>query len=139
MLRTCLRLLDEQARAHGLDPESSVPLLALVLGISADHGYEPVRAEGAKLSRLIAKAIQQYLVACVGNGNCPVSELNPPHVTQAYLTLPSNCETPLDFHISATSWQQPTPVERSWTSGAALTKCDELSFNPVPTGSLSSR
>ena len=63
-----LRLLDEQARAHGFDPESSVPLLALVLGISADHGYEPVRAEGAKLSRLIAKAIQQYLVACVGNG-----------------------------------------------------------------------
>ena len=63
-----MRLLDEQARAHGLEPESSVPLLALVLGISAEHGYEPVRAEGAKLSRLIAKAVQQYLIACVGNG-----------------------------------------------------------------------
>lgn len=50
-----LRLLDEQARAHGFEPESSVPLLALVLGLSAEHGYEPVRAEGAKLSRLIAK------------------------------------------------------------------------------------
>ena len=73
----------------------------------------------------------------VGNGSCTIAELNPPHVTQAYLTLPSNCETSLDFHISATSWQQPTPVERSWTSGAALTKCDELSFNPVPHGSLS--
>ena len=58
-----LRLLDEQVRAHGFEPESSVPLLALVLGISADHGYEPVRAEGAKLSRLIAKAIQRYLIA----------------------------------------------------------------------------
>jgi class 3 adenylate cyclase/tetratricopeptide (TPR) repeat protein len=63
-----LRLLDEQARAHGFEPESSVPLLALVLGLSAEHGYEPVRAEGAKLSRLIAKAIQQYLIACVGDG-----------------------------------------------------------------------
>ena len=62
-----MRLLDEQVRAHGFDPESSVPLLALVLGISADHGYEPVRAEGAKLSRLIAKAIQRYLIACVGD------------------------------------------------------------------------
>jgi hypothetical protein len=73
----------------------------------------------------------------VGNGNCPVSDLSPPHATQAYLTLPSSCETPLNFHISATSWQQPALVERSWTSGEALTKCDELSFNPVPSGSLS--
>ena len=62
-----LRLLDEQVRAHGFEPESSVPLLALVLGISADHGYEPVRTEGAKLSRLIAKAIQRYLIAIVGD------------------------------------------------------------------------
>ncbi len=63
-----LRLLDEQVRTHGFDPESSVPLLALVLGISADHGYEPVRAEGAKLSHLIAKAVQRYLIAIVGDG-----------------------------------------------------------------------
>jgi hypothetical protein len=72
----------------------------------------------------------------VGHGSCPISEFNPPHVTQAYLTLPSNCQTPLDFHIGATSWQG-SAVERSWTSGAALTRCDELAFNPVPTGSLS--
>ncbi len=62
-----LRLLDEQVRAHGFEPESAVPLLALVLGISTDHGYEPVRAEGAKLSRLIAKAILRYIVAIVGD------------------------------------------------------------------------
>ena len=73
----------------------------------------------------------------VGNGSCPVSELNPPHVTRAYLTLPSSCETPLDFHIRATSWQQPTVAERSWTSGGALTECGKLSFNPVPSGRLS--
>jgi class 3 adenylate cyclase/tetratricopeptide (TPR) repeat protein len=62
-----LRLLDEQVRTHGFDPETSVPLLALVLGISTGHGYEAVRAEGAKLSRLIAKAIQRYLIAIVGD------------------------------------------------------------------------
>ena len=62
-----LRLLDEQMRTHGFDPQSSVPLLALALGISADHGYGPVRAEGAKLSHLIAKAIQRYLIAVVGD------------------------------------------------------------------------
>src|SRR6185312_11142630 len=73
----------------------------------------------------------------VGNGSCPVSELNPPHVTRAYLTLPSSCETPLDFHIRATSWQQPTVAERSWNSGGALTECGKLSFNPVPSGRLS--
>ena len=39
-----------------------------MLGISADHGYEPVRAEGAKLSHLIAKAVQRYLIAIVGDG-----------------------------------------------------------------------
>lgn len=63
-----LRLLEQQVRAYGIEPESSVPLLALVLGVSADHGYEPVHAEGAKLSRLIAKAIQRYLIAIVAEG-----------------------------------------------------------------------
>jgi hypothetical protein len=72
-----------------------------------------------------------------GNGSCPASALNPPHPAQAYLTLPSTCEVPLSFHISAGSWQQPAPVQRSWTSGAALTDCDTLPFNPIPTGRLS--
>ncbi len=73
----------------------------------------------------------------VGHGACPVSALGPPHLTQAYLTLPSTCEAPLAFHISADSWQQPTPVARSWTSGGALTRCTELPFDPVPSGRLS--
>ena len=74
----------------------------------------------------------------VGNGTCPVSALDPPHLTEAYLTLPSACEAPLGFKVSATSWQQPTtPVERSWTSGEALTRCQELPFDPVPSGRLS--
>lgn len=73
----------------------------------------------------------------VGNGKCEVSGLSPPHPAQAYLTLPSTCEVPLAFHVSANSWQQPAPVQRSWTSGAALTGCDSLPFNPIPRGSLS--
>jgi hypothetical protein len=72
-----------------------------------------------------------------GHAKCPVSELNPPHLSQAYLTLPSACDQPLNFKIAATSWQQPTPVSRSWTSGGALTQCESLSFNPVPRGRLS--
>jgi hypothetical protein len=71
------------------------------------------------------------------NGSCPVSALNPPHAAQAYLTLPSTCEVPLSFHLAAGSWQQPTPVQRSWTSGAALSECASLPFNPIPTGRLS--
>ena len=45
-----------------------VPLLAPVLGIGAEAGYEPVAAEGRKLYELIAAAVQEYLLACVGGG-----------------------------------------------------------------------
>lgn len=72
-----------------------------------------------------------------GHAKCPIAELNPPHLSEAYLTLPSACEEPLNFKISATSWQQPSPVQRSWTSGEALTQCESLTFNPVPRGRLS--
>jgi class 3 adenylate cyclase/tetratricopeptide (TPR) repeat protein len=63
-----LRLLNDEVRARGLEPESVVPLLAPVLGIAAEHGYQPVRAEGTKLYEQIAEAILRYLLACVGGG-----------------------------------------------------------------------
>ena len=63
-----LRLLDAEVRARGLDPETVVPLLAPVLGIGAEAGYEPVAAEGRKLYELIAEAVQTYLLACLGGG-----------------------------------------------------------------------
>ena len=44
-----------------------VPLLAPVLGIGAEAGYEPVPAEGRKLYELIAQAVQTYLMACLGD------------------------------------------------------------------------
>jgi class 3 adenylate cyclase/tetratricopeptide (TPR) repeat protein len=61
-----VRLLEDEVRARGLEPESEVPLLAPVLGIG--DGYQPVRAEGTKLYRQIVKAIVRYLVACLGGG-----------------------------------------------------------------------
>ena len=61
-----LRLLDNEIRACGLDPQSTVPLLAPVLGIEAQAGYEPVAAEGRRLYELIAQAVQTYLLACLG-------------------------------------------------------------------------
>ena len=44
-----------------------VSLLAPVLGIGAEAGYEPVPAEGRKLYDLIAQAVQAYLLACLGD------------------------------------------------------------------------
>ena len=42
-------------------------LLAPVLGIGAEAGYEPVPAEGRKLYDLIAQAVGGYLSACLGD------------------------------------------------------------------------
>jgi class 3 adenylate cyclase/tetratricopeptide (TPR) repeat protein len=61
-----LRLLRDEVRASGLEPESAIPLLAPVLGIA--DGYTPVRAEGAKLYERIAQAIRSYLLARAGAG-----------------------------------------------------------------------
>jgi class 3 adenylate cyclase/tetratricopeptide (TPR) repeat protein len=60
-----LRLLKAEVAARSLDPETMAPLLAPVLGIGAEAGYEPV-AEGRKLYELIAQAVQDYLLACFG-------------------------------------------------------------------------
>ena len=63
-----LRLLQAEVAARSLDPVRLVPLLAPVLGIDGEAGYEPVPAEGRKLYELIAQAVQTYLLACVGGG-----------------------------------------------------------------------
>ena len=62
-----LRLLEAGIRSCLLDPVSTVPLLAPVLGIDAEAGYEPVPAQGQKLYELIAEAVRDYLMACLGN------------------------------------------------------------------------
>ncbi|HZA11851.1 MAG TPA: adenylate/guanylate cyclase domain-containing protein [Mycobacterium sp.] len=63
-----LGLLEAEVRSRSLDPVTTVPLLAPVLGIDAVHGYTPAPAEGRKLYELIAQAVQDYLLACVGDG-----------------------------------------------------------------------
>ena len=60
-----LRLLEADVRGCGLDPQSTVPLLAPVLGMDAQAGYEQVAAEGRKLYELIAQAVQSYILACL--------------------------------------------------------------------------
>lgn len=63
-----LHLLGEEIQARGLDPATSVGLLAPVLGIAPQHGYQPVPAEGRKLQALIATGVRDYLLACLGDG-----------------------------------------------------------------------
>jgi class 3 adenylate cyclase/tetratricopeptide (TPR) repeat protein len=61
-----LRLLEAELMAAGLDTATTVPLLAPVLNIAPEHGYAPAAAEGRKLYELIGQAVQEYLLACVG-------------------------------------------------------------------------
>ncbi len=63
-----LELLRNEIALHGLDPASLVPLLAPVLGIGSEHGYEASPVEGRKLQESIADAVLQYLFACIGDG-----------------------------------------------------------------------
>jgi class 3 adenylate cyclase/tetratricopeptide (TPR) repeat protein len=61
-----LRLLHTEVTDRQMDAATVVPLLAPVLGIGADAGYEAAAAEGHKLYQLIARAVQDYLLACCG-------------------------------------------------------------------------
>ncbi len=69
-----LRLLQAEVAAQSLDAARVVPLLAPVLGIGGEAGYEPVAAEGRDLYELIAAAVQEYLQACVGGAGLLVAE-----------------------------------------------------------------
>ncbi|MDX6602495.1 MAG: hypothetical protein QOF13_1697 [Solirubrobacterales bacterium] len=55
----------------------------------------------------------------------------------AYLTLPTSCEEPMDFAVSADSWQQPADLSRSTSGKASLTGCEKLEFQPQATAQLS--
>ena len=61
-----LRLLQAEVAARSLDPVRVVPLLAPVLGIGAEAGYQPVPAEGRKLYELIAAAVQELPAGVCG-------------------------------------------------------------------------
>ena len=61
-----LRRLKAEVEARSLDAAAVVPLLAPVLGIGPESGYEPIRAGGEKLYERIAESIHVYLLACLG-------------------------------------------------------------------------
>jgi class 3 adenylate cyclase/tetratricopeptide (TPR) repeat protein len=65
--RERLRLLQAELRACELDPASAVPLLAAVIGVGPEHGYQPAAVEGRTLYELIGVTVQQYVLACIGN------------------------------------------------------------------------
>ncbi len=60
-----LTLLNAELVRVGLDPIRFIPLLAPVLGVDAQHGYQAVPDEGPELYDLIIEAVQAYLLACV--------------------------------------------------------------------------
>jgi class 3 adenylate cyclase/predicted ATPase len=59
-----LRQLRREVEELSLDPAAAVPLLAPVLGIGPETGYEPVAAQGRKLYEQITGAVHEYLMAC---------------------------------------------------------------------------
>jgi class 3 adenylate cyclase/tetratricopeptide (TPR) repeat protein len=65
--RERLRLLHAELRDRGLDPASAVPLLAPVIGVAPEHGYQPAAVEGRTLYELIGATVQQYVLACIGD------------------------------------------------------------------------
>jgi class 3 adenylate cyclase/tetratricopeptide (TPR) repeat protein len=62
-----LRLLETELRTCALDPTTTVPLLAPVLGIGPEHGYQPAAVEGRTLYELIGATVQRYVLACLGD------------------------------------------------------------------------
>ena len=62
-----LRLLEAELGSCALDPVSTVPLLAPVLGIGPEHGYHPAIMEGRTLYGLIGATVHRYVLACLRN------------------------------------------------------------------------
>lgn len=63
-----LRLLRRKISDPSLNEAGMLPLLAPVLGIPPETGYQPVEAEGRKLHELIATAAHDYLAARMQHG-----------------------------------------------------------------------
>ena len=66
--RERLRRLEAALRTLAMSPAETVPLLAPVLGIAPEHGYDAVAADGPKLQELIAETVKSYTLASIGAG-----------------------------------------------------------------------
>lgn len=62
-----LRLLQAELRARGLDSDSAVPLLAPVIGVGPEHGYQAAAVEGRSLYDAIGATVRQYMLAGFGD------------------------------------------------------------------------
>lgn len=62
-----LRLLEAELTSRELDPIMALPMLAPILAIGPEHGYEPAPAEGRRLEEMITAAVRSYLLACFGD------------------------------------------------------------------------
>lgn len=63
-----LRLLEAEIQSRSMDTATIVPLLAPVLGITPDAGYQPATVNaGARFGQITA-AVKDYLLACVNAG-----------------------------------------------------------------------
>jgi class 3 adenylate cyclase/tetratricopeptide (TPR) repeat protein len=63
-----LRLLEAEVESRALDAATVVPLLAPVLGIKPEAGYQPATVNaGARFDQITA-AVKDYLLACVSAG-----------------------------------------------------------------------
>jgi class 3 adenylate cyclase len=61
-----LRLLEAELRARSMDPATTLPLLAPVLGVDPAHDrYRPAVVEGRTLYELIRKTVNEYVLACL--------------------------------------------------------------------------
>lgn len=60
-----LQHLRAEVGERSLDAATMVPLLAPLLGIEPQFGYQPVHVEGRKLYEQICDAVRDYLLACI--------------------------------------------------------------------------
>jgi class 3 adenylate cyclase/tetratricopeptide (TPR) repeat protein len=63
-----LHKLRAEVEKCGMDPDAAVPLLAPVLGIGPESGYQPAAANAGKLYDQIARVVKEYVLSCVGSG-----------------------------------------------------------------------
>ena len=63
-----LQLLTNDVERRGLAPQRMIPLLAPVLGIPPEAGYEAASADGPRLLSEIADAVHEYLMSSAGTG-----------------------------------------------------------------------
>ena len=62
------RLLRAEIDALGQDPAEMIPLLAPILDIGPEHGFQPAAAEGLSLYQMINAGALRYVLACRAGG-----------------------------------------------------------------------